>query len=93
MMKHRKTKCSYLATKEAEVIQWNVLCIYLIGPYKFKQPPNQTQTLWDLTITNPITGWFPAKEAEVKPWSVLCINLIYLSFNFKQPNNQTQTFF
>ena len=57
-MKPRKVKYSHLPAKEADFNPWDVLCIDLIGPYTFKQPNNQTQTLWALTMIDPATSWF-----------------------------------
>ena len=38
----------------------------LIGPYQFKQPNNQTETLHALTMINPAKGWFDMTAIKTK---------------------------
>ena len=62
MTKRRKVKYGHLPAKEADVNLWDVLCIDLIGPYTFKQPNNQTQALWALTMID--VGNFPGSAVR-----------------------------
>ena len=66
MMKRRKVKYRHLPAKEAKVTLWGVICIDLIGPYTFKQPNNQTQMLWALTMINIAAGCFDMTEMSTK---------------------------
>ena len=75
MTKRRKIKYGHLPAKEAEVKPWDVLCIDLIGPYTFKQPNNQTRTLWALTMIDPATGWFEMTEINTKRADVIANKL------------------
>ena len=75
MTKRRKVKYGHLPAKEADVNPWDVLCIDLIGPYKFKQPNNQTQTLWALTMIDPATGWFDMTDISTKRADVIANKL------------------
>ena len=53
--KKKEVKYGHLPAKEAKTVPWDTLCVDLIGPYKFKQPNNQTQQLWALTMIDPET--------------------------------------
>ena len=75
MTKHRNIKYGYLSAKEADVNVQDVLCIDLIGPYTFKQPNNKAQTLWALTMIDPITGWFDMTEINTKHAAVIANKL------------------
>ena len=66
LTKRRKVKYGHLPAKEAEAEPWDTLCIDLIGPYKFNQPNNQTETLHALTMIDPATGWFDMTAIKTK---------------------------
>ena len=55
LTKRKKVKYDHLPTKETQTTPWDMLCEYLIGPYKFKQFNNQTQQLWALTMIDTVT--------------------------------------
>ena len=52
--------------RSQDVKPWEILCIDLIGPYLFKQPNNQIETLHALTMINPTTGWFDMTAIKIK---------------------------
>ena len=52
-----------------------MLCVSLIEPYKFKQPNNQTQQLWALTMIDPATGWFDITSIKTKSAEVIANKL------------------
>ena len=70
LTKTKRVKYGKLPEKEAEAVPWDVLCIYLIGPYKIIND-NQTLTLWALTMIDPATGWFDMSAIKTKQADVI----------------------
>ena len=71
LTKRQKVKYRNLLSKEAKVKAWETLHINLIGPYLFKQPNKQTETLQALTMIDPVTGWFDMTAIKTKSADVI----------------------
>ena len=70
--KKRSKKYGKLPPKAPETIPWHTLCIDLIGPYTFGDPPkrkgepDKRAFLHCLTMIDPATGWFDIVEIPEK---------------------------